>query len=595
MCNIFHLVYTWDMKLDDDVSLHDYSNLIDLVYDAAAKPELWPKLLAELSDYLAISDDLNDMNLESQHHKSDLLEPHITRAIRLNQHIVDLETKNQTIEQILNRIPIGVIVTNADAVPLAMNSRAQTVLDAQRCLTLKNGVLNTSSPKQNSELLRLIHSYANKQCSKKGSAIVLQIKQDGLDNLTSLWLTTADTLPNLNTHEKQLCMIYIASPLIRPSYNIEIIQQSFGLTIAEAKLVKTLANGCHNLNEAAESLAISIHTARSQIKTIFEKTNTNSQLELIKRILTSPSVIFGESQPLKASPQTLACEDTDAYQSIPLPDGRRLGYVEYGDPDGEPVIYCHSLIHPDQQMFHILEMQHQLKYRIISPKRPGFLHSTPVNKPYSLQEHASDIIQLANHLKLSTFKVMAHSNGCPFASALAHNYPQCVEKLLLISGFVPPYLDDLNKIKSNDRHMYKLGKFLPDKALIKVANMAIKGFFKNSSSLIQSNLNHVSASESMFMKTPEAQDFLQQWIQASYPNRTEAVVQDLFVRIRDWGFNPKQIQVPVILYHANDDSTVDISCAKRMSSAIPKCETHYLDEGGHYIFFTQFDKITRNF
>ena len=591
----FFLAYTWAMKLDDDVSLLDYSNLIDLVYDAAAKPELWPELLTELSHYLAIPGDINDMGLESQHNKSDLLEPHLTRAVRLNQHIVDLETKTQTIEQIINRIPLGVIVTNADGVPLAMNSRAQTVLDAKRCLTLKNGVVSTSSPKQNSELSRLIQNYANKQGSKKGNAIVLQTKQDGLDHVTSLWLTTAGTLPNLNTHEKQLCMIYIASPLIKPTYNIESIRQSFGLTAAEAKLVETLANGCHNLNEVAESLNISIHTARSQIKTIFEKTNTNSQLELIKRILTSPSVIFGESQPLKASPQTLVGEDTDADQSICLPDGRKLGYVEYGNPDGEPVIYCHSLIHPDHQMFHIPEMQVQLKYRVISPKRSGFLHSTPVNKPCSLQEHAADIIQLANHLKLSTFKVMAHSNGCPFAAALAHDYPQRVNKLLLISGFVPPHLDDITKIKSNDRHMYKLGKFLPDKALRKVANMAIKGFFKNASSLIQSNLHHVSASELIFMKTPEVQDFLQQWIQASYPNRTEAIVQDFFVRIRNWGFNPEQVQVPVILYHAKDDSTVDISCAKRISSALPNCESHYLDSGGHYIFFTQFDKITLHF
>ncbi len=579
----------------DEMRLRHYSNLVNLIYDAAAKPELWPELLHEISHYLVAPDDSNAVNPESQQYKSNLLEPHLTRAIHLNQHITELETKNQTIEHIINRIPIGVMVTNADGVPLAMNSRAQTVLDAKRCLTLQNGKVSTSSPRQNNELLQLIRTYAYKQNNKKGSAIVLETRQDGLDRLTSLWLTATNSLPSLNIHEKKLCIIYIASPLIKPAYNIESIQQSFGLTAAEARLVETLANGCHSLNDAAARLNISVHTARTQIKTVFEKTNTNSQLELIKKVLTSPAVIFGESQPLRASPQALTDKHTENHQSICLSDGRRLGYVEYGNPNGEPVIYCHSLIHPDQQMFHIPDMQNKLKYRVISPKRPGFLHSTPVNKPCSLQEHAADIIQLANHLQLPTFKVMAHSNGCPFAAALAHDYPQRVKKLLLVSGFVPPHLDDITKIKSNDRHMYKLGKVLPEQALRKVANMIIKGFFKHPDSLIQTNLQYVSASELKFMKTPELQDFLQQWLQASYPNRTKAVVQDLFVRIRDWGFNPKHIQVPVLLYHAKDDSTVDISCAKRMSTALPNCESYYLDSGGHYIFFTRFDEITSHF
>ena len=28
--------------------------------------------------------------------------------------------------------------------------------------------------------------------------------------------------------------------------------------------------------------------------------------------------------------------------TIMLPDGRRLGYAEYGDPDAMPVLYCHG-------------------------------------------------------------------------------------------------------------------------------------------------------------------------------------------------------------------------------------------------------------
>ncbi len=54
-------------------------------------------------------------------------------------------------------------------------------------------------------------------------------------------------------------------------FDVETIQSNFGLTIAEAKLVKALVNGCHNLNDVAEKLNLSIHTVRTQIKHTFEK------------------------------------------------------------------------------------------------------------------------------------------------------------------------------------------------------------------------------------------------------------------------------------------------------------------------------------
>ncbi|MDQ6978321.1 MAG: alpha/beta hydrolase, partial [Ghiorsea sp.] len=60
-------------------------------------------------------------------------------------------------------------------------------------------------------------------------------------------------------------------------------------------------------------------------------------------------------------------------------------------------------------------------------------------------------------------------------------------------------------------------------------------------------------------------------------------------------FRPEDIKVPVFLWHAEDDTTVDISCAKRLASAIPNCQTHYLKEGGHYIFFSHFNEITEAF
>ncbi|RYH68023.1 MAG: helix-turn-helix transcriptional regulator [Alcaligenaceae bacterium] len=58
------------------------------------------------------------------------------------------------------------------------------------------------------------------------------------------------------------------------------LQVLFGLTIAEAKLAARLANGSA-LGIAASELGIAKETSRSQLRSIFRKTGTHRQAELV--------------------------------------------------------------------------------------------------------------------------------------------------------------------------------------------------------------------------------------------------------------------------------------------------------------------------
>lgn len=379
------------------------------------------------------------------------LEPHLNKAIKIHSYISALESKSNTADHIINRLPMGVVVVSQDAEIIALNQRAQDYLDTKECLMIENNHIVAHLKKSTQALHRAIINAISQQ-----TGISLQIKLDH-EQHTSIWVTCYTETDNTKTSKVAL---YIVSPSIKPKYHIASIEQDFQLTHAQAKLVALLANGCHNLNDIATKLDISIHTVRAQIKTVYEKTDTSCQVELVKKILTSPAAIVGAPQsPDPFKPQHKST--MPALQgSIPLFDGRRLGYVEYGNPDGEPVIFCHPLIHPDKQMFHEPQLQDLVKYRIIAPKRPGFLNSTPTRKKYSLHDHASDIIQLVDHLGIDTFKVIASSNGAPYGAALAHDYPQRVQKLLLISPVVPPNMDKLTSITTNNL-LYKAGKYLP--------------------------------------------------------------------------------------------------------------------------------------
>jgi|GEM_PF-6305440 len=64
------------------------------------------------------------------------------------------------------------------------------------------------------------------------------------------------------------------------------LRAKFGLTRAEAQLTLRLFK-TNSLQQAAKSLFRSYHTARTQLKSIFRKTETSNQLELLKRLITN--------------------------------------------------------------------------------------------------------------------------------------------------------------------------------------------------------------------------------------------------------------------------------------------------------------------
>jgi len=425
------------MRKENDIDYADYSSLIGLVYDAAQNPALWPELLEELGEFFSFNPSSDGLTASE-----DILQPHFSRAITINRHISKLETKNSTSNQILNRLPIGVIITDKNAENVAMNERASIVLDHRSALMSNKGVIRTNNLQQTNELHQLIHSYASGQHPEKGAS--LHIRGNNRSD-TSIWITASDNQTANIAGHANIAIIYIASSLIQPEYDVQFIQDNFGLTTAEARLVKTLVSGCHNLNDAAKDLGLSIHTVRTQIKRIFDKTGTSNQMELVKKILTSPSAIFGESQPPRQISTNQKREtglSADCCPFITLHDGRRLSYEEYGDPEGHPVFMFHAflgsrLLYPANETTAL-----KLGLRFIVPDRPGHGYSD-LKKDRTLLDWPGDVIQLADSLKLKRFSVLGYSGGGGYALACAYKIPERIETMVLVSArtpcIAPPY------------------------------------------------------------------------------------------------------------------------------------------------------------
>ena len=91
--------------------------------------------------------------------------------------------------------------------------------------------------------------------------------------------------------------------------------------------------------------------------------------------------------------------------SLLLPDGRTLGYAQYGTPTGRAVFFVHG--HPGSRFegSHLHDLGLKLGARIISPDRPGMGLSSP-QPGRTLLDYPKDLEHLANHLKLERYGVL---------------------------------------------------------------------------------------------------------------------------------------------------------------------------------------------
>jgi len=125
---------------------------------------------------------------------------------------------------------------------------------------------------------------------------------------------------------------------------------------------------------------------------------------------------------------------------IPLRDeifirenGQRVAFSEYGDPNGEPVMFCHGWPSSRLMAQFTHDAARELGVRIISPDRPGIADSSLVAER-KLLDWPPLVSELANFLKLEKFRALGISGGAPYAYALAWAMPERVRVIAVVSG-----------------------------------------------------------------------------------------------------------------------------------------------------------------
>ncbi|MBP9690928.1 alpha/beta hydrolase [Candidatus Woesebacteria bacterium] len=271
-----------------------------------------------------------------------------------------------------------------------------------------------------------------------------------------------------------------------------------------------------------------------------------------------------------------------------LKDGRKLGYAQYGDPKGKPLFFFHGWPSTRLHGLRVDKAAQKLGIRVISTDRPG-MGLSDFQRDRTLLDFPDDIVELADHLQISTFSVMGVSGGGPYAAVCAYRIPKRIHTAAIVVGLAPTYIKN---ICDGMAFMNKLGwsNYLRFPALRTIA-----GYLKYLQNKL-GTLNPFAPFPSEYDKQIFHKSFTQSMnrdLAESIRQGIRGIVHELKIYTSNWGFEVKDIRSHVYLYYGRDDKNVSLRMGKYYKDQIPN-SILTIYEGGHLSWIEHAEEILQN-
>jgi pimeloyl-ACP methyl ester carboxylesterase len=322
----------------------------------------------------------------------------------------------------------------------------------------------------------------------------------------------------------------------------------------------------------------------------------------------------------------------DAPSTLELSDTRQLTWREFGDATGPPVILLHGTPGSRHQLAYV-DAPDLPTARYIAIDRPGYGGST-IDLAAMLDDAATDLERLADHLGLDTFYVMGVSGGAPTAISVAALLPSRVRGVAIVSTAVPPHPDTIARERAADSG-----------AEAAVADTDVRASIENVTEIEESPADdsttvapgdtdessddadiappprrysgrvlfgcklqvqvskwwpsfalrvlkrQLAPSDVALLDTPKMRSIFR--ADSRHPSATtaQAILLDVDQCGEVWLLPLEDVTAPVAIWHGVDDRTVPVDRARELHAALPTSTLHEISDEGHFISFSHFGEI----
>ncbi len=224
----------------------------------------------------------------------------------------------------------------------------------------------------------------------------------------------------------------------------------------------------------------------------------------------------------------------------------------------------------------------ELGLRIISPDRPGIWGSS-FQPNRTLLDWPPVIEELANHLEIDRFRILAISGGAPYAFATAQQMPDRVFAIAVVSGAVPfADLSDHGGLLPLYRWMIWFYQNQP--ALLRVLFYLARPIASLELLLRmgRSVLRMLPPADAEALRDSKAFNICFESQRKAWHSSADAVMADAEIYGHPWGFRLEEIHVPVRLWHGTQDRAFSFRLAEDVAKRLPNCVARVIDKEGHF-------------
>lgn len=224
------------------------------------------------------------------------LMPHVSRALTIHGEFARLRACKTALEMGLEKLGVGVVLFDDLGEALYTNAIAREIIDKHPALSMVN---NRLVPVLDQDRIRLqsaiaIASRISYQIRDGSAGRELQ-REECLAlgaggsfecSLPAMVMPAVHAIgPDGDKVPQVASVMFLGDMDFKAEPGTEELRKRYGLSPAEVRLARLLVDG-YTLSKAAGRLTVSHNTVKTQLQSIFRKTGTSRQSELLKKLLT---------------------------------------------------------------------------------------------------------------------------------------------------------------------------------------------------------------------------------------------------------------------------------------------------------------------
>lgn len=282
------------------------------------------------------------------------------------------------------------------------------------------------------------------------------------------------------------------------------------------------------------------------------------------------------------------------YETFETASGHVMAYGDYGDPNGNPVIFFHGSPGSRFEAAQLHDAAKVIGLRLIAPERSG-LGQSEFNPAASILSHAQDALDLADRLGLQRFAVAGYSGGAAPMYAIMHLAPERIVLGIDLAGWAP--MADVPELRKTlaplDSAYFRVARFLPALFNLTFRYLVRAARDANPNRIARVAASSMSPADRDWLRDPEHLGAFHADVRESCYQGHAGPAQDAFKMYRPWGFDPRMTKGDVVIFHGEEDRFANFALAEWKAKTIEHCSLNAFNGVGHIGIVKEFPAALR--